>query len=703
MKPSREYPLAIALLLTVLIANAAGLWPELTITRVDLNDNVFHFPLIEGMVHAIEQGQNSVDWWAPEWCFGYPVLRTYQPLAHAIVALAYFALGKTVSLMTVFIWVRYLSVALLPLTFFVTARLLTFPSLTAAAAAMLSPLISTNGLYGIEYGSYLWAGSGLFTQAVACHFLLLTIGFAYRAIRRGRWLPLTGVLLGLTFLSHYIYGYIGAVTVCLLAFIPDPEEARSVRLRRTVWVGAIAFSLTAFQLLPLLLDPSIINHSRWEYAWKWNSFGARQVLKWLFTGALLDYGRLPVLSLLALSGAVIYFVDLRLHRRTSPARTFVILGAMLWIVLFFGRSFWGRALFLLGVSPDMQLHRVIGGAQIFLVLLAALGLAALWRYANLRWRLAGAALATLLLFYPMVRERAKYLANNDTWGRHSLAIYKANKAPIDDALARIKQRGGRAYAGLAASWGASFKIGDPAFYAYMSEAQVPAVSFMYHSMSLTSEIMTRFNEWNPDHYRLFNIRSVLAPVRGAPRLPDFLEPVAGIGPFQLLGAPGNGFFELVDSLYAVPTTRNNFYDVNDRWLQSDWVGKRQHLWLDFHGDAPSQTVRLSPDGELPPVRALSAPGAIDDERQDGQVYQAEVVASRQSFVLFKMTWHPNWKAFVDGKPVHTAMLSPGFIGAPVTPGRHHILFRYEPGRWRTILAISGVLIVILIAAGFRVL
>ena len=87
---------ALAILAVVLIVNAVGLVPELTISRVDLNDNVMHFPLIEGMVQAIERGANPFDWWAPEWSLGYPVLRTYQPLAHAIVAAAYFALFKSV-------------------------------------------------------------------------------------------------------------------------------------------------------------------------------------------------------------------------------------------------------------------------------------------------------------------------------------------------------------------------------------------------------------------------------------------------------------------------------------------------------------------------------------------------------------------------------------------------------------------------------
>jgi hypothetical protein len=91
------------MLLLALSFDAIGLLPELTITRVGLNDNVLHFPLIEGMVQAIEHGRNPFDWWAPGWSLGYPVLRTYQPLAHAPVVLIYFGLFKTVSLMTVFV------------------------------------------------------------------------------------------------------------------------------------------------------------------------------------------------------------------------------------------------------------------------------------------------------------------------------------------------------------------------------------------------------------------------------------------------------------------------------------------------------------------------------------------------------------------------------------------------------------------------
>src|SRR4051794_38814695 len=96
--------MASAVLLAILIAaNFAALWPELRISRVDLNDNVFHFTLIERIVSAVERGENPLDCWSAEWALGFPVLRIYQPLPHLIVAAAYFALGKTVPLMTVFV------------------------------------------------------------------------------------------------------------------------------------------------------------------------------------------------------------------------------------------------------------------------------------------------------------------------------------------------------------------------------------------------------------------------------------------------------------------------------------------------------------------------------------------------------------------------------------------------------------------------
>ena len=199
--------------------------------------------------------------------------------------------------------------------------------------------------------------------------------------------------------------------------------------------------------------------------------------------------------------------------------------------------------------------------------------------------------------------------------------------------------------------------------------------------------MTRFNRGASAEYRLFDIRTVIAPP-GVP-LPDLLTPIKQTGPLRIFAAPGGGSFDVVDAFYTVKTTKNDFYDINDRWLQSPWVANRQHLVLDFKGDAPPQLAPLDPADPLPAAAALPSPGQSLAEQRDGEVYRAEIEAARPSYVLFKTTWHPNWKATVDGQASRTAMLSPGFIGIPVTAGRHSIRIRYEASGWQPALAICG--------------
>src|SRR5215468_1970978 len=125
-------------------------------------------------------------------------------------------------------------------------------------------------------------------------------------------------------------------------------------------MGAVAFLIAVFEVIPLLRDSGLVNHSHWEPAWKWDSFGAPQVLKWAFAGELLDFGRFPVLSVLALGGLIV--IIFRHRRQSGPIA--LLAGGVLLLLLFFGRPAWGPLLVILGIPADFQLHRVIGGAHI---------------------------------------------------------------------------------------------------------------------------------------------------------------------------------------------------------------------------------------------------------------------------------------------------------------------------------------------------
>ncbi|MCU1238695.1 MAG: hypothetical protein JWP63_6662 [Candidatus Solibacter sp.] len=679
---------ACVVLFAVVAASTAGMWPDLAASRVDLNDNVSHFAMIERIVDAVEHGGNPLDAWSPEWTFGFPMLRDYQTLAHLLVAAVYFALGKTVSLMTVFCWVRFLAVVLLPLSFYAAARLLDLGRPAALAAAVMAPLISSSGLFGLEYGSYVWAGNGLFPQAVAAHLFLLSLGFGWRALRRGSGFTLAGVLLGLTCLAHLIFGYMGAVSLVLAALLPDGKVPRAERVVRVLRIGAAAFALAAFQLLPLAIDSPIINHSRWEPVWKWDAFGAATTLRYLFTGQLLDANRLPVLSLAAFAGiAVVVW-----KRFSHAASAWVLAAAGVWIAMLFGRSFWGSVLALAGVSADMQLHRVAAGAQVFLVLLAAVAFGELWRTLAARGQTVAAIVIAMVLLAPAIRERGGYLANNEKWSRDNLAAYAGAAPALDAVIGRVKERGGRVYAGVPAGWGGQHKIGSVPFFAFLSVRQVPAVSYLYHAMALPADIQLRMNEWDPVHYRLFGIRTVVAPAGIQTALPPFWTREQTIGRFDIFAMPETGYFEVVDAPVAVHATKHSFYDVNDRWLQSDWVVKRQHLMLDLGGTSKDKP-RLWPEAALPAVPALPPAGAVAAEREG----EADVKIARPSYVLFKTTWHPNWHAWVDHAPVATVMLSPGFIGVPVEPGKHTVVLRYEGSAWKLWLALAGIGTIVFLA------
>ncbi|MEO8595952.1 MAG: hypothetical protein ABI759_21705 [Candidatus Solibacter sp.] len=677
----------------VLLANALASSAELTVGNITGNDNVGHHALVAGMARAVEQGENPLDFWSPENPFGSAIVRTYQPLAHALVVLAYYAMGKLVPLATVFLYVRYLAIVLLPLGFFACARLLAMSPLAAAAAAALAPLLSADAWYGLDYSSYVTTGRGLFPQSVAAILMLVAIGAGVRAIRGGRQIAVAGALVGLTTACHLIYGWIAAVTLCLAAILPESGCPFLRRFRRLTGIGALSVIVSAFQLLPILQDRAILNHSRWEESWKWDSFGAATVLKTLFSGEVLDHGRLPVMSLLALAGAATVAWQIYRTRRLPAPQGFLLAAAVVWILIFFGRPTWGPLLLAIGAVRDLHLHRAVGAVQAFLVLLAALAIEAGFRELMRRKLLWLASVSAVVLLAPMLTERAAYLARNQSQGTEVMIALNAAEPAVDAVTNSVLQTGGRVSAGPGTGWGSRFQVGNIPFFALLNIRLVPQMSAPYQLTALTSDLLPSFDHKRPPHYSLFNVRSVVVPQSLAAEAAPFLTPRYQVDRYRILDAPGRGYFDIVTTPAAATVDQADFYDVNRAWLESDWVDRHAHLWLDFDGrHAPPNLPRLAKHAALPPADSAAPPGELVGEVQSHERYLVEVRMQREGMVLFKMTWHPNWLALVDGKPQATAVLSPGFVGVPVASGSHNILMSYQPGFTKLWLALAGFLL-----------
>ena len=114
-----------------------------------------------------------------------------------------------------------------------------------------------------------------------------------------------------------------------------------------------------------------------------------------------------------------------------------------------------------------------------------------------------------------------------------------------------------------------------------------------------------------------------------------------------------------------------------------------------------ETIRTAATPSVTPVpTATASAGSVSNERQNWQVYEADLDVQRPAWVLFRMTYHPKWSLLMDGQPAKTAMLSPGFLGAQVVAGRHHVVCRYVPGNSKVVLAFAGLGLVLLMA-GFE--
>ena len=138
------------------------------------------------------------------------------------------------------------------------------------------------------------------------------------------------------------------------------------------WCSCGAALIASWVVVPLLTGAAFFNLSQFNQNTFWlNSWGAPQVLGWLVTGQIFDYGRFPIVSLLVLLGTI---VCLCRFRRDARARA--LIGVMaLSLVLFSGRPTFGFLLNLLPGSSDLLLHRYIMGVQLSGEMLAGVGLA----------------------------------------------------------------------------------------------------------------------------------------------------------------------------------------------------------------------------------------------------------------------------------------------------------------------------------------
>jgi Gpi18-like mannosyltransferase len=655
-----------------------------TTAAPNLNDSAFHLQMVRWADGQIGEGRVPLDGWYPYLSLGSSQFHHYQSLPHTLTA--YTARVTGAGDESTYLWIQYLLLALWPIAVYLAARLLGWGRWTAAAAAAVSPLIVSASGYGYEHASYTWRGYGVYSQLWAMWLLPIAWGLTWRAVARGRYYAAAAAALALTIACHFITGYLALLTVGVWV-IALGRWGVLRRAGRAALVTGGSLLVASWVLVPLIGDTRWTNQGEYYKGSIFNdSYGARKVLGWLFTGDLFDHGRFPIVTILFFAGVLVLLV-----RARRDVRARVLLGAFtLSLLLFFGRPTLGWALDLLPGFGDVQIHRFVVGVDLAGILIAGVGLGWLVGTASrvagrlaTGWlppgRLAVVAGAVALLLCvgvlePAWADRARY----DRQGAQSIRTQRISDATdgrdLDSLVAIVKKLGdGRVYAGLRGNWGAHYAVGAVPVHAWLADRDVDAIGFAFRTIaSLSTDVEAAFDETNPAQYEMFNVRYLILPSDREPTVPATL--LTSSGRHRLYEVHTTGYLQVVDRAPAVAANRTNLQQATLAFRRSGLASQAIYPGVAFAGgQAPPPTFTGASPPEASPGRVLGQAATI----QDG-VFTGTIEANRPAVVLLKATYDRRWTATVDGLPEKPAMMAPSLAGVEVPAGRHVVEFEYRP-------------------------
>jgi len=687
--------------------NLYCLFPEISHITPDLNDNVFHYGLVLRMHDAIKSGETFWDCWVPYWLMGFPVFHYYQFLPHFLVVIIYYVLGKSVDLFTLFKIIQYLLLSTFPVSIYLGLRKLDFTPLEASLSGLTVSLLSTNCLYGWEWESYIWVGFGMFSQLCGMYVMPLALGEVYRCINTGKGYFRAVFFLCFDFLCHFFFGYIVSLLSFYIIFTVPEKKKIFYKFKNLSVIALFSFLVLMHILIPFFLHREYHSQSVYDPYWKWYSYGMELVLKKFFNGELLDNKRFPVLTILALAGFLISLSRNREHYRTA---WFVFLFGFL---TFFGKPFWGEFIkILFPMGESLHIHRVINIFDLGSVMLFGIGLAWLWQkidYLKNRNRLFISILLTFLILLPAFYNRFNYSRDNLYWIKDGETKLSQDVPDFSSVMKSMKNLDYvRVYPGLRASWGNGLKVGSVQVYSMLPVNKINALSYLPFTWSLNADIQCFFDESRYSHYRLFNIGYVLCDPNM--KFPPFAAEIEKKGKYSLRHIKDTGYFDLIDVPVLVKGNKNSVWVANLMWLRSNYVDKGQHMAIDFENTLnPSDFKRTivmkdritfienQKEKNLFSENIFNGDYPFTGERgkilsvfTDGFKYEAHVVAEKECYLLFKMTYHPNWHVTVDGKEADKIQVSPYFTGVKILKGNHKVNFYYDPGRVKKILLYTGI-------------
>jgi hypothetical protein len=654
------------------------------------NDSSVHLQTVKFATDQWSSGHFPLDGWYPYLSLGSPYFLHYQSFSAVLAGLLGLVIGPAQTLS----WTLFLLLSVFPLSVYIGSRLFDLDRWTAACAAALAPLAMNTVGYGFEHEAYMFYGSGLWSQLWAMVVLPVALGLAWRAVSRNQHVFLAIVAMASVIAFHFLTAYLAGLCLVLFAFLRPREIWR--RLVRVAWIGVTALLLVAWIVVPLLATAKWASSNEFQVGTYFDdSYGARQVLSWLFHGTVFDaplgIGRFPVFSILVAVGFVVCILRFRKDER---ARAIVAIF-LLSLVLYCGRPTFGFILNLLPLNSNLLFHRYIMGVQLLGMLLGGIGATTLGRLVvrlvgphipkvskeneHLRARILLPALTVLALviaLYPAWHEVASY-DHYSALSLQSQLVADATQGSEVNSLIAIAQSdgGGRIYAGEPNNWGYTFTVGTVPVYIYLTDQKVDEVGFTLRTSSLMSDPEVYFDETQPGDYTLFGIHWLILPAGHKPPVPATLVDQAGA--YELYAVANTGLIHVVDTSTTLTANGSDLGSATEAYLNSSSPTQGIFATVAYDGQ-PAALPTVAP-GET----VSGSPGTVDFEHDNLAQGEATalVTAKRLSVVLLSASFDPGWTVTVDGKPAQTEMIAPALIGVTVGPGTHTVIFLYQSYSW----------------------
>jgi hypothetical protein len=680
-----------------LLVAAAVAWNLLSLRALPrgvayLNDSSVHEQMVRFATAQLRAGHLPLSSWFPFLGEGSPQFLHYQSLPAMLTGLVGLGVGPDVA----FGWSLYLLLSLWPVSVYVASRLFGAGRPAAAASAAMAPFLASATGVGYEQHAYLWTGFGVWTQLWAQWTLPLAWGYSWRAIRDGRGYLTAVLFTALTVALHFETGYL-ALSV-LLVWPLVASRPLVARLRRAAVLLGGALLAVAWVIVPLLQQRAwaAVNEPL-RGTGLVNGYGAGRVLDWLVSGGLLDYGRLPVVTVFAAVGLGLAW--LAWSTDVDARALLVALGVCLLFA--FGRTTLGSLVDVIPGSGDLFFRRFMMGVQLAALLLAGRGAA--WvaaRGARLlsarvaRWpsRLTPAAglLAAVAVLAPAWLKLGSY-------DRHNGAAIAAQRhaddtqgAELDRLVAAIdRDGGGRTYAGMPTNWGQNFTVGSVPVFKYLESRDVDEVGYTLRTASLMTNPEYFFDDRDPSDYRLFGIRYLILPAGDQPAVHAQLTLRAG--PYALWTLPGAGYVQAGHIVAQIPANRTNLGARSIPLLRSGLAADGAYLNVRYGVDDGA-------NGGLPTLPRQPAAGAV--RAQHANLDHGQATATLQmrhaGVAVLSASYDPGWTATVNGHPQPTRMVAPALVAVDVPAGTDRVVFRFHGYRgYPELLVLSGLSLAII--------